>query len=333
MTLFFVTIGDHWVIHSFCKNKHKHTKTLSGYARQQWSTFYADNYTDAEWIGIVDSDTAFITPVVPDDLFEKSQDGSKIRARVIGYNGCCTGLLDSVAEALGHEAKAEFMVVAGFPFIVKRSHFAQVRKYITEQMEADSFEHAFQKICSKYKHRYSQIDLIGNYLYLFARDDYAWHIKNGPLSKHTSVIDYNQTEDSEIGKYNIPKVSVMKHMPFRDANDVTVYYLLTTYLCVASNWTAGSCEMYKREDVEKSIHDHLGVDWQWDVEGWDELEWPKENATMITQDHLFKGKMYEKPWEAPGYPTWKETIENRNEHIRHKYYGDLKRIWKPARKQ
>lgn len=33
-----------------------------GYARQQYSNFYADLYTDADYVAIIDTDAAFITP-------------------------------------------------------------------------------------------------------------------------------------------------------------------------------------------------------------------------------------------------------------------------------
>lgn len=33
-----------------------------GYARQQWSNFYADLYSDADFLAVVDTDAAFIAP-------------------------------------------------------------------------------------------------------------------------------------------------------------------------------------------------------------------------------------------------------------------------------
>lgn len=33
-----------------------------GYARQQYSSFYADQYTDAEYVAFVDTDAGFVTP-------------------------------------------------------------------------------------------------------------------------------------------------------------------------------------------------------------------------------------------------------------------------------
>ena len=62
-----------------------------GYARQQYSNFYSDIYTDAEYIGIIDSDIIFISTVVPSDLFDfiASPDNStqEIKPRIFGFNG------------------------------------------------------------------------------------------------------------------------------------------------------------------------------------------------------------------------------------------------------
>ena len=50
-----------------------------GYSRQQYSNFYSDLYTDKDYIGIVDSDTFFQGPIVPENLFV---DG---KPRLVGY--------------------------------------------------------------------------------------------------------------------------------------------------------------------------------------------------------------------------------------------------------
>ncbi len=52
-----------------------------GYSRQQYSNFYSDVYTDKEFIGIVDTDSFFVTPVTPKDIFIEG------KPRIIGYNG------------------------------------------------------------------------------------------------------------------------------------------------------------------------------------------------------------------------------------------------------
>ena len=40
-----------------------------GHSRQQWSMFWADNYTTSAYIGFVDTDTLFTTVVHPRALF------------------------------------------------------------------------------------------------------------------------------------------------------------------------------------------------------------------------------------------------------------------------
>lgn len=133
-----------------------------GYSRQQYSNFYSDLYSSRDYIGIVDTDSYFATPVAPEDLFV---DG---KPRLFGYNGCCTGWSDSLEEAIGGGYSiGEFMVVIGFPVMVKREHFSLMRDHITRRMGASSFEQAFNKICTKYNHRYSQFDLIAHYLWYF----------------------------------------------------------------------------------------------------------------------------------------------------------------------
>lgn len=50
-----------------------------GYTRQQYSNFYSDLYTEKEYIGIVDSDSIFMTNIVPENLFVNG------KPRIIGY--------------------------------------------------------------------------------------------------------------------------------------------------------------------------------------------------------------------------------------------------------
>ena len=61
-------------VETFCSNDRR-----TGYSRQQYSNFYSDLYTDKEYVGIVDSDAIFSTPVIPENLFV---DG---KPRIYGY--------------------------------------------------------------------------------------------------------------------------------------------------------------------------------------------------------------------------------------------------------
>ena len=43
---------------------------VRGHERQQYSQFHADLYVDASFVGFVDTDTLFVTPVTTGDLFD-----------------------------------------------------------------------------------------------------------------------------------------------------------------------------------------------------------------------------------------------------------------------
>ena len=44
-----------------------------GHSRQQWSMFWADNYTSSAYVGFIDTDTFFTTPVHPRALFSNGR--------------------------------------------------------------------------------------------------------------------------------------------------------------------------------------------------------------------------------------------------------------------
>lgn len=61
------------------------------------------------------------------------------------------GFEESLSEVLGVDYfVGEFMVLSGFPIVIKREHFKPIREFISRRMKVDTFEQAFYKICSKY---------------------------------------------------------------------------------------------------------------------------------------------------------------------------------------
>ncbi len=128
-----------------------------GYSHQQYSNFYSDAYTDKEFIGIVDTDSFFVTPVTPKDIFIEG------KPRIIRYNGY-TSWSESLQEIFDQKPIGEFMVVIGFTVVVRRKHFKIMREYITWFLKVETFGQAWFKICIKYSQKYSQFDIIAHYL-------------------------------------------------------------------------------------------------------------------------------------------------------------------------
>lgn len=57
----------------------------TGYDRQQWLKFNADNFSEAEYVGFVDTDTVFLTHVDREDLFEGGKPVVNGRIGYVGY--------------------------------------------------------------------------------------------------------------------------------------------------------------------------------------------------------------------------------------------------------
>ena len=185
---------------TFCSDNRR-----EGYSRQQYSNFYSDLYSDKEYIGIIDTDSFFVTPVTPDDLFING------KPRIIGYNGILLGnnYNGCLKEAIGYESIGEFMVVIGFPVLIKREHFKPMRELFTKNMKAKTFEEAWFKMCSKYK-IYSQFDIIVHYLWFYKRDEYSWHFVDAAKANHKAFRE-RATNDEAVLRKNEPLIGLMKH--------------------------------------------------------------------------------------------------------------------------
>ena len=178
-----------------------------GYARQQFSGFYADNYTNNTFIGIVDTDAYLLAPVEVSDLFKLGHHGPI--PRVIGYNGCCSSWDHSVKFALGLDSVAEFMYGVGFPITVNRSHLADVREHVCKHLGTHTFEEAFGQICRETK-QFSQFGIIWNHLWHFKREYYDWHLLDHNKSHHADFHS-RKTSSPEVLARDIPKAGVMHH--------------------------------------------------------------------------------------------------------------------------
>jgi len=159
-------------------------------ARQQYAYFFADLYTSSEFVGLVDTDTLFITPVTPSSLFDIEG-----KPHVIGIVGSPCGWPCNSSEywyvspnLTQHFLRmpSVFKAMAYFPFIVKAHHLEALRRYV-EDVHHLSFANVFQKLCAQTP-RCSAFCVIGNYLWHFHRNEYAWHFQqNDPTWEPTAV--------------------------------------------------------------------------------------------------------------------------------------------------
>ena len=144
------------------------------------------------------------------------------------------GYEESLKKAIGGEYNAaEFMIDNYLPVVIKREHFKLMREHITKQMKAQTFEKAFHKICTKYLYKYSQFDLMANYLWFHHRDEYSWHIMDWQQTKHPRF-KKRMTNRTEVLKMNRPIESLMKHYHHFDFPDYA-FKIIGDYYCLVND--------------------------------------------------------------------------------------------------
>lgn len=96
--------------------------------RQQLMMLWADNFTDAEYIGFVDSDAVFLTYIDREDLFENGKPVINAKA------GPTSDKFWSSAPASTYDTlhlQESMRCMSYFPVIIKREHIKEMRDYIT----------------------------------------------------------------------------------------------------------------------------------------------------------------------------------------------------------
>jgi len=276
---------------TFCSNWRS-----KGYSRQIYSNFYSDLYSNNEYIGIVDADSIFVAQVTPEDLFV---DG---KPRIIGFNGCCTGWTDSVVDIFNIEPIAEFMSDNAFPVIIKRNHFKLIREYITEKLNASTFEEAFKFICSKLKGKYTQFDLLVHYLWKFKKDEYSWHLRDWDAGKFKQHVLFHKrlSNNPKVIELNRPIIQVMKHLPIHKSTypkfNLDFFKIIYDYLCLASKNKAGDCKIFTSLDIIEGSQKNLFTDGFRQTAEWKERKMPS-----------YLNPINEIPWS--GDISWEEAYE------------------------
>ena len=191
-----------------------------GYDRQQLSMFWADNFTESEYVGFMDSDATIMTYVDREDLFE---DGKPIVNARGGYTLADYTWVWSAGtyETLG--ILEPFKAMAYFPVIIKRSHLKDVRDFIADRHNL-TFDDAFYQNISApgvgLIKGYSQFNIMFTYLFTFKRSEYTWYIHsetpdwNGTVPKPYYGQDGNVTQFTE--QMLIPKPRIATHVRYRN---------------------------------------------------------------------------------------------------------------------
>ena len=144
----------------------------NGKALSELSNFYPDNCFNKTYVGIVDSDTFFVTPVTPELLFN----GTKPHAICTFGDTLMQSWKKSTFVAL--HKKEVFKFMSYFPVTIKVEHLIEMREYMAH-LHKKSFLEVFRQF-SRGPTDFSQFSIMGNYLWYFHRDEYQFHAQHSP---------------------------------------------------------------------------------------------------------------------------------------------------------
>ena len=152
-----------------------HYRNMSGHDLGMYVSFWADNFTDAEYIGFLDDDTLFSMGVTDHDLFDERGRPRVLSKYPVGdiVDGWHHNWHRVSHWALGIPSFINAM--AYFPTIIHRRHLQIVREAMLQHHpEFACFDDLFVEMVHRTKGYYCHFVIIFDYIWWHHREDYDW---------------------------------------------------------------------------------------------------------------------------------------------------------------
>ena len=196
-----------------------------GYDRQQLAMFWADNYTDSEYIGFMDTDATMLTYIDREDLFEDGKPVVNARGGRTVFDHTWSWAAGTF-ETLG--ILEPFKAMSYFPVIIKRSHLKDLRDFIADRHNLTFDDAFYQNISAPSAVRlklFSQFDIMFTYLFTFKRSEYKWYI-------HSETPDWDGInpppvygQDGNVSQFTaemlVPKPRIATHARYRNSKSIS----------------------------------------------------------------------------------------------------------------
>jgi len=163
----------------------------TGWYIQQLVMLWADNFTNAEYIGFVDDDTVISSAVHPYDLFDEEG-----RPRVIAKAAEEGVKAWAESSTFAFKRTSKVYAMTYFPVIVKREHLAMMRNEImAKHPEYSTFDDFYTALIHRGVNKtelteLSQFCIIMDYLYESHREEYSWHFETTKRIANSSAEMY-----------------------------------------------------------------------------------------------------------------------------------------------
>ena len=248
---------------------------------KQLPKFWSENFTTSEYVGILDADTLFVTPIMPDDLFVDGKPvvrGTYAKSRP----GFMKQWSDTTEILTGKPYLLNFMDY--FPVVVKRDHFQLVREHVIKtRQNGTTFDETFDNFAHQYKMVFTEFTVIAHYLWYFKHDEYYWIAQKTRSNGRYYYIEDNG--DELLSRYLqrlVPSIST--HYKTVKNLHSTEKQVMLQGICYADISMRHLCNL----TLDSDYYDKVNVN-QWIFEGdenWSVID--PEKALKAHREHMGK---------------------------------------------
>ncbi|XP_075258700.1 uncharacterized protein LOC142350665 isoform X1 [Convolutriloba macropyga] len=148
-----------------------------GHDRQQLIMFWADNFTDAEYVGFLDDDSLITNSVLYEDIFDR-----RGRPHVIGRSPVTDvkewGEISATSSWTDNSDIEVMRAMNYFPVVVKTSHLKIMRDNVLKYLpQFGNFDDFFRRGIMEGQRNYSQFNIMFQHLWKLKNGQYNWHFQ------------------------------------------------------------------------------------------------------------------------------------------------------------
>ena len=238
-----------------------------GKDRMQRDMFYPDKCTSKKYVAYLDTDTVFVSRVIPEMLFE---DGKPVIVGVYGNISDYYWVMVAQTTANIFKTKEVMRCMSNFPVIVKVEHIVKLRKHL-EKLHSMSFDRLLQE---KKFHNMSQFNMMCQYIWMFHRNEYKFRLQfNQKLNKQLAPGRQDQTYYNQMltQEQLVPFTRNCVHYKWYDKDgdwksQETYTNIFKSSICFMGGFhlCPDKCKKYNNNSLRQAMFNFDYIDWTWD---------------------------------------------------------------------
>ena len=262
---------------------------FSGPYRMQRDMFYPEVCTTKKYVAFIDTDTMFITRIIPKMLFHK---GKPIVVGIYGNVWDHHYTLIATSTVNIFKTKEVMRCMSNFPVIMKVKHLIELRKYV-ENLHNMTFE---EVLLTRRATHFSQFNMMCQFIWTFHRDEYEFRLqfqrnkrvmlKSASLREDATYFN-NRLTDEQTRPF--ARVAVhYKYIVFANWRLQTTWtYLIKESICYAGGFELCPevCKQYDKNKIRPEMFIFERIGWTWD-----------KRCLSSQREHYKQVAAYNSPW-------------------------------------